>query len=206
MKTPKVVVSSNGSGMVKALDEVESFSKLMGFDQRSSLRARLLAEETLSMVRAIVEEFKAEFWMESTDECSCELHLLAVADMDYKRRQDLIAASTNKRNEASIGIMGKIKDFIEGSMFYLGFGRELPETDPRLVGCVSFAEIHTWSLYQYRNYLEEQDEGTDTDAMLEELERSIVANIADDVRVSVDGSNIEMMIFKNFPTNKTESL
>lgn len=190
MKTQKIVVSSNGSGMSEALDEVELFSGSMGFDKHSTLRVRLLAEETLSMVRSIIDDFKADFWMESTDKCNCELHLLAVADMDYKKRQDLIAASTNKQNEASIGVMGKIKDFIEGCMFYLGFDRELPDTDPRLVGCVSFDEIHMWSLYQYRNYLEEQYEGVDADAMLEELERSIVANIADDVRVSVDGNNI----------------
>ena len=64
MKTEKIVVSSNGRGMTMALDEVEAFSHSMGFDERSSMRARLLAEETMSMVRAIVEDFEADFWME----------------------------------------------------------------------------------------------------------------------------------------------
>ena len=61
MKTEKIVVSSNGRGMTAALDEVEAFSRSMGFDERSSMRARLLAEETMSMVRAIVEDFEADF-------------------------------------------------------------------------------------------------------------------------------------------------
>lgn len=201
MKTAKVIVNSKGRGMAEALDTVETFSRSMGFDKRSSLRTRLLAEETLSMVRAVVEDFEADFWMESTEACSCELHLLAVADMDYKKRHDLIDVSTNQCNEASVGIMGKVKDFIEGSLFYMGFGRELPDKiDARFIGCVSFAEIQTWSLCQYREYLEtgETDAG-DTEARLDELEKSIVANIADDVRVSVKGNNIEMIIFKNFP-------
>ena len=101
MKTEKIVVSSNGRGMTMALDEVEAFSRSMGVDERSSMRARLLAEETMSMVRAIVEDFEADFWMESTEECSCELHLLAVADMNFKKRQDLINTSTHKRNPRS---------------------------------------------------------------------------------------------------------
>ena len=59
MKTNKITVNSNGYGMEKALDEVEEFSKAMGFDERSARRARLLAEETMSMVRAIVDDFVA---------------------------------------------------------------------------------------------------------------------------------------------------
>ena len=203
MKTEKIVVSSNGRGMTTALDEVEAFSRSMGFDERSSMRARLLAEETMSMVRAIVEDFEADFWMESTEECSCELHLLAVADMNFKKRQDLINTSTHKRNEASVGIMGKIKDFIEGSLFYLGSGSNRQVGDYHMVGCVSYEEIQLWSLEQYRLCLEQdRDKGEDVDALFDELEKSIVANIADDVRVSVQDDNIEMIIRKNFPTGK----
>ncbi len=203
MKTEKTVVSSNGRGMTAALDEVEAFSRSMGFDERSSMRARLLAEETMSMVRAIVEDFEADFWIESTEVCSCELHLLAVADMNFKKRQDLISTSTRKRNEASVGIMGKIKDFIEGSLFYLGSGSNRPVGDYHMVGCVSYEEIQLWSLEQYRLCLaKDKEEGEDVDALFEELEKSIVANIADDVRVSVQDDNIEMIIRKNFPIDK----
>ena len=86
MKTSKIKVNSRGYGMEYALDEVEDFSRLMGFDERSARRARLLAEETMSMVRAIVDEFSASFWMESTPECNCELHLQAEAPMDYDKK------------------------------------------------------------------------------------------------------------------------
>ena len=170
MKTEKIVVSSNGRGMTMALDEVEAFSRAMGFDERSSMRARLLAEETMSMVRAIVEDLNT---------------------------------STHKRNEASVGIMGKIKDFIEGSLFYLGSGSNRPVGDYHMVGCVSYEEIQLWSLEQYRLCLEkDREEGADVDALFDELEKSIVANIADDVRVSVQDDNIEMIIRKNFPIDK----
>jgi hypothetical protein len=48
----------------------------------------------------------------------------------------------------------------------------------------------------------DREEGADVDALFDELEKSIVANIANDVRVSVQDNNIEMIIRKNFPIGK----
>ena len=207
MKTSKIKVNSRGYGMEYALDEVEDFSRLMGFDERSARRARLLAEETMSMVRAIVDEFSASFWMESTPECNCELHLQAEAPMDYDKKQELISASTQQRNEASVGIMGKIKDFIEDSMYNMRDGASVAVGDSQAMGMggVVIADIYMWSLQQYRQDVQEQKEKGDDEAiddMLDELEKSIVANIADDVKVSVKGNSIEMIIRKNFLLNR----
>lgn len=206
MKTSKIKVNSRGYGMEYALDEVESFSRLMGFDERSARRARLLAEETMSMVRAIVNEFAADFWMESTAACNCELHLHAEAPMNYDKKQELISASTRQRNEASVGIMGKIKDFIEDSLYNMRDGASVTIGDSQAMGMggVVIADIHMWSLQQYRQDVQEQKEkGEDEemDELLDELEKSIVANIADEVKISVEGNSIEMVIRKNFPLN-----
>ena len=68
-------------------------------------------------------------------------------------------------------------------------------------------DIHmwSWSLEQYRQDVQEQKEKGDDEAiddLLDELEKSIVANIADDVKVSVKGNSIEMIIRKNFLLNR----
>lgn len=209
MKTSKIKVNSRGYGMEYALDEVEDFSRLMGFDERSARRARLLAEETMSMVRAIVDEFSASFWMESTPECNCELHLQAEAPMDYDKKQELISASTKQRNEASVGIMGKIKDFIEDSLYNMQDGASVAIGESQAMGMAGMVmnDIHmwSWSLEQYRQDVQEQKEKGDDEAiddLLDELEKSIVANIADDVKVSVKGNSIEMIIRKNFLLNR----
>jgi len=209
MKTSKIKVNSRGYGMEYALDEVEDFSRLMGFDERSARRARLLAEETMSMVRAIVDEFSANFWMESTPDCNCELHLQAEAPMDYDKKQELISASTQQRNEASVGIMGKIKDFIEDSLYNMQDGASVAIGESQAMGMAGMVmnDIHmwSWSLEQYRQDVQEQKEKGDDEAiddLLDELEKSIVANIADDVKVSVKGNNIEMIIRKNFLLNR----
>ncbi len=209
MKTSKIKVNSRGYGMEYALDEVEDFSRLMGFDERSARRARLLAEETMSMVRAIVDEFSANFWMESTPDCNCELHLQAEASMDYDKKQELISASTQQRNEASVGIMGKIKDFIEDSLYNMQDGASVAIGESQAMGMAGMVmnDIHmwSWSLEQYRQDVQEQKEKGDDEAiddLLDELEKSIVANIADDVKVSVKGNSIEMIIRKNFLLNR----
>ena len=209
MKTSKIKVNSRGYGMEYALDEVEDFSRLMGFDERSARRARLLAEETMSMVRAIVDEFSANFWMESTPDCNCELHLQAEAPMNYDKKQELISASTQQRNEASVGIMGKIKDFIEDSLYNMQDGASVAIGESQAMGMAGMVmnDIHmwSWSLEQYRQDVQEQKKKGDDEAiddLLDELEKSIVANIADDVKVSVKGNNIEMIIRKNFLLNR----
>lgn len=209
MKTSKIKVNSRGYGMEYALDEVEDFSRLMGFDERSARRARLLAEETMSMVRAIVDEFSANFWMESTPDCNCELHLQAEAPMDYDKKQELISASTKQRNEASVGIMGKIKDFIEDSLYNMQDGASVAIGESQAMGMAGMVmtDIHrwSWSLEQYRQDVQEQKKKGDDEAiddLLDELEKSIVANIADDIKVSVKGNSIEMIIRKNFLLNR----
>jgi hypothetical protein len=46
------------------------------------------------------------------------------------------------------------------------------------------------------------DEDTEMEEALDELEKSIVANIADDIQVSVEGNHIEMIIRKKFNTTE----
>ena len=204
MKTRKITVNSNGSGMPWALDAVEEFSRDMGFDERCARRTRLLAEETMSMVRAIVGEFVAEFWMESTPECSCILHLQASSPMNFEKKQELIETSSQQRNEASVGIMGKIQDFIEDSLYSMEYSQRVTMGGAEIMslgGVALAADGYMWSLDKYREDMEQNgdDEDAAMDAALEELEKSIVANIADDIRVYVKGNDIEMIIEKNFP-------
>lgn len=203
METMKLMINSNGSGMEQALDSVEDFCRSRNFDERSTRRTRLLAEETMSMVRAIVEEFVAKFWMESTEQCNCILHLLATTPMNYQKKQELIAASSRQRNEASVGIMGKIQDFIEDSLYSMEYSQRVTGGGSEIMslGGVALAmDGYMWSLDKYRDDVEQaSEEDADMEAALDELEKSIVANIADDIRVYVKGNIIELIIEKNFP-------
>ena len=181
-------------GMEEARNAAEKFAKETGLDQRRSLRVRLLAEETLAMVRAIVLDFEAEFWLEKIPR-GILLRLEAETPMDILKKQDLIAASSRKENSASVGIMGKIRDFIEDSCY--GFNR-MSDISHGMGAMLAISDTCTWTLHQYRDDLEHaqsEEEPAMADA-LAELEHSIVANIADDIRVAVKGNHVDMTIEK----------
>ena len=103
MKTDVIQVNSRGQGFDRALEETARFAAWVGADHKKALQLRLLAEETLGMIRAITGVFEADFWIESTRSGACLLHLDAETIMDLSKKQDLIAISTDKKNAAAEG-------------------------------------------------------------------------------------------------------
>ena len=71
--------------------------------------------------------------------------------------------------------------------FNMGFGY----IDPTVSCETGF--VRSWSLYNYKTTVEEKEE----DAYAE-LERSIVAKLADDVVVGVRGKNVEIIVKMSF--------
>ena len=84
----------------------------------------------MAMMRAITGSVNGEFWMEDENQLYT-LHLKVSALMDENRREQLLAASTSGKNEATRGFMGKIRSFFEPSssvpMFSAGFGGGSPQ-------------------------------------------------------------------------------
>lgn len=208
MQTDKIMVYSNGTGMEAALKETERFAKYQELDHKSSLRLRLLAEETLGMVKAIAGAFNAKFWLEKEGE-ECRIHLDADTYMDDEKARELIALSSSGKNEANKGFMGMIKNLILSAYKSL----DQVNTEPMdyggstvMFGTPGMREVDAlsnisfeWSYMQYREDLQEsKDENAAAEEAWDELEKSIVANIADDVKVSVKGDIVEMVISKTF--------
>lgn len=210
MQTDKIRIRSTGEGAEEALEEASKFASYSGLDKKSALRVRLLAEETLGMVSAITGDFNADFWIESDKKCAVRIRVEALTDMDFKKKQDLINASTKKKNEAAKGFMGKIRQIIEnglysidevgslqaeygtGSVMYANMG--MCEIDP---GSAIHSMNYMWSLENYRNSVQNASEtNLAVKEAWDELEKSIVASIADDVRVGVSGNKVELFIEK----------
>ena len=127
--------------------------------------------------------------------------------MDSKIRSTLIETSTSGRNAAAKGIMGKIRDVFQAFMAgrndtvtvlsenYGGYSGD------GLSGTGAFSSTNIWSLSCYK----ETVQGRKSDDKIEkwdELEKSIIANIADDVTVGIKGNNVEMVITKKWKTGK----
>ena len=110
MQTDKILVSANGTGWDQALEEAGKFASYVGLDKKAAMRVRLMTEEALGLIEAIAGDFNAEYRIESDKNCTVRLYLKAKTDMDFAKRKELIAASSDKKNAAAllISIIGQV--------------------------------------------------------------------------------------------------
>ena len=191
------------------LCEVEKVTTYNGLEDKKALRLRLLAEELCGMLPGLTQNFSGEFWAEN-DGDDYELHVeLKADDMDIDLRDELISVSKSGKNAAAKGVMGKIRAVAETMLLaasdptlpsplpagefydYHGFNMGFGYIDPTI--SLETGYIYSWSLFNYKTAVEENEE----DAYAE-LERSIVAKLADDIIVGVRGNNVEIVVKKSF--------
>jgi hypothetical protein len=191
MKTDIITISNDGTNMEDALAQVEKVSAYKGLSPKDTMHLRLLAEETMALMRAVTGNVNGEFWMEDEEQLYT-LHLKVRTLMDQKKREQLLSTSTSGKNEAERGFMGKIRSFFEPSssvpMFSAGFGGGSPQ----------MYQSYVWSMEDYRDQLRQYNEENQNEAKeaWDELEKSVVGHLADDVKVSIRGRIVEMTISK----------
>ena len=191
MKTEKIVVSSKGRGMDAALAQVDQTASHMGLSPREALHMRLLVEEMMNMVRSIIGDLEGKFWIEIEDK-AYQLYLQMASVLGTEQRKQLISASTSGQNEAHRGIMGKIRAFFEPM--------PIEDTPAYLAGTIVRGDENddlNWSMEAYRErLLNRKDASDEAQEEWDELEKSVVSHIADNVTVSIRNYNVELMIYK----------
>ena len=156
----------------------------------------------LGMVSEIGGDFDAEFWIENDDE-NYRLCLEAeISSMSAEKREKLLKTSTSGKNAAAKGIMGKLRNIVE--LYWTGYKEALSSpANPRFpeytyMGMTSMSSTvfdSYWKLSDYKGEIESSENLSKT-AEWDELEKSIVANIADDVSVGIKNDTVEMVITK----------
>ncbi len=193
MKSDVILVNSEGDKIEKALDLAERVSDYRRLAPKSRLQLRLLTEEMMGLMRAVTGERFGDFWIEDEDGTT-HLHLKVETVMNSVKRDQLLSAATSGKNEAARGIMGTLIDL---------FDRDCDSdvaayTAPILTcgmeggGLLSAANLD-WSLTVCRENLAGQD---GSEEAWDELEKSVVSHVADDVRVRIRGREVEMIIDK----------
>ena len=217
MKTDKITVTNSGQGMAEAIKQAAAAAAYRGLTGKDAVRLRLLSEEMLGMFRQITGKAEAVFWVES-EEKQFELHLVAHKIVTGEMRKELLSVSSSGKNAAAVGVMGKLRDIFERAFYDAADGAEPsgysayymqglmfaagPDTmDPMgfALNASLNAEIVNWSMRKYKATVE-QEKSEDAAAREEwdELEKSIVANIADEVSIAIRGGDVEMTVYKNF--------
>ena len=204
MITDKIQIDNKGAGLEQALDETERFCAYYRMNDKETRRMRLLAEETMLMLQELAMHFSGEFWLQNEGE-KCSLVVDVSTLMTDANRQGLMGVSTSGKNLLRKGIMGKIGAFFDlglsqasylpgdaGVMDYGMLSSELAfAADPTTVGGLM------WSLQSYRDKIGAEADRSDEPEISEawdELQRSIIANIADDVQVGIRGGHVKMIV------------
>ena len=195
MKTDVIVVSSQGRQMETALREAEKVSAYKGLSPKSALHLRLLTEEMMGMMRSITGEASGEFWIEDQDGVY-QLHLRVETRMNMEKRESLLSASTTGKNESAKGLMGKLRDFFDRGADDEAFSPLMMAGmyDDPMASSMDWA----WAMSRYEEAVSTRMKQEDEQAAeaWDELEKSVVARVADEVKVSIRGNNAEMIIIK----------
>ena len=194
MKSNICVLKKGGLGLENILLEVEKVTEYNGMQKKEALRLRLLAEELVGMLPELVKNFEGRFWLQN-DENRYELHTeLSVENLSREAKEALLTVSANKRNAAASSFMGKLRDVVENMILF----SDMPN-DPDCLCDYDTLDVHymyAWTLEYYIN--QQKERLPDNSEKWDELEKSIVAKLADDVIVGVRGKKVEIIIKKEF--------
>lgn len=189
MKSDVIKVSSREDRIDLVLDQAARMASVQNLSHKSALHLRLLSEEMMCMMRAIAGDVDGEFWIENKGP-SYELHLRCNTFMDERKRKMLLGASSSGKNEANRGFMGKLRAFFEPTEDLPPFCSFNPDG--------TYSDM-VWSMRSYQKMLrqcvDQNREGAEE--AWDELEKSVVSHLADDVRVGIRGSEVEMTVFRN---------
>lgn len=203
MVTEKLLVSAEAERLAAARDVARQFAAAEDLDNHGALRLDLLIEETLGMINAMAGDFYGRLWLDG-DKNACDIHLEATAALNADKKQELLTLSTSGANSSARGLMGRIGGLISSWLY--GFGKAVDNTGsagmyygmigaPGIDGVSAVDLLPMWSLDKFKADVKAAG---DADAAWDELERSIVANLASNVVVGVRGDKIELVITLDF--------
>jgi hypothetical protein len=140
--------------------------------------------------------------LETNDE-NVEIHLKTNIPMDLQTRNELLSVATSGKNSAAKGLIGKIREMI--ARVTLPDDPETKAMTDQALGLMSlgsqmgssYGSTYSWSMTAYAESINNSTVFTDEAAeAMDALEKSIVANIADEVKVNIVDSNVEVVIYK----------
>ena len=198
MKSNVCKIEKGAQDLEAILLESERVASYNGFTHKQGLQLRLLCEEIDGMLPNVINDYDGTLWIEY-DEGVCKVQVaIQIPEFNASKKEDLVNIAKNKKNAAAVGIVGKIRDAIEN--FFLNEAvTDAYESSPRnFYLATGYSEgvdyAYLWTLDQYRNSVKQ---GARTEAW-DELEKSVIASVADDVIVGIKGNQATITVVKKF--------
>lgn len=189
----------NGTRDLEAiLKESERVAEYNGLSHKQALQLRLLCEEIDGMLPNIVDDFEGELWIDFEDGV-CKVNVsVQLPEVNADKKAELISIAKDQKNAAAVGIVGKIRNAIENFLLDEDMMTAVTISTRPYSLATGYSDgvdyDYLWRLEEYRKSVkkEEQVEAWD------ELEKSVIASVADDVIVGVRGKRAEIVIMKKF--------
>lgn len=177
------------SKMSEALQQIDALEGLRPKD-RGCLR--LLTEEMFSMCKELLHTDVLDFEVKH-DEGRYTLRTVTKAQVTEAAREQFLAMSSSGKNAANRGIRGLMGIIMEVLAFEgrlalyesaWSYGLQTPGSD--------YASV--WTLSQYIESAPKEEVKSEWDGM----EKSIIANFADDVSIGIRSGTLEITVLKTF--------
>ena len=176
VQSEHIKIANLESKMDVAQEVVENFIFDTGIKGKDALRLKLLSEEVLRLAKSIIGYGIMNFWLEGNSRVT-KIYLTADNHMDKSKQEQLISVSSTGENSVEKGFFGKLR-----SLFTI----DAPGNS-------------TWSLKDYEEELRRRkEEDKYSQEAWDDLERSLVANLADDIEVGITRKKITMLVTKDF--------
>ena len=186
------------------LRESEKVAVYNDLDHKQTLQLRLICEEIDGMLPNIINDFNGDFWIDFENGV-CKVNVsLRFEEFSAKKKEELVAIAKNKKNASAVGIVGMIRSALEDVFLEEdSFGGGDMSLESRYfvseyydsIDHSSLADYSSlWSLDRYRSTVKRENKTEKWD----ELEKSVLASVADDVIVGVKGKRADIIVVKKF--------
>lgn len=203
MKSQVCELNGEANEIPAALVETDAFAARCGLTGKTALHLRLLAEELLGMVHGVLDVQNGEFWIESEGRRFC-LNLTAHAPVGEQARARLIGASSDGKDAFHRGVTGKIRQALEwlsgedaeaAGYYSIAPYLDITSEEPNIMlGMVTLPQATEWSLQSYRDTVKREKKAEAWD----ELERSVLSQLSDDIRVGVRTGQVSITVYREF--------
>ena len=194
MKSNVCKIEKGNNDLEAIFKESEKVAEYNGLTHKQTLQLRLLCEEIDGMLPNIIDDFEGNLWIDFEDGV-CKVNVsIQMPKFDVDKKEELIDIAKNKKNASAVGILGRIRSVVED--FFL-------DEDVLLACAVSSGSFNVsggmdyssyWSLAQYKETVKKEN----NEVAWDELEKSVISSVADDVIVGVKGKKVDIVIVKKF--------
>ena len=197
MRSNVCKIENGTKDLAAILTESEKVAVYNELTHKQTLQLRLMCEEIDGMLPKIVDNFNGDLWIDFENGV-CKVNIeLRFEKFTIEKKDGLIGISKDKKNAAATGITGKIRSAIEDVLWDEDSLRALERTE----NFYYLSDVHDrmdysyfWSLEEYRSTVRSNERPEEWD----ELEKSVIASVADDIIVGVKGKNANIVFVKNF--------